>query len=304
MTTRSVVLSIAFALVAAAGHAPIAHAGAPFGLVGHWPLDESGGTVVHDALGFHDGSILGAPTFISGVAGNALVMSRASNDRVVFGDVFDFAGNSSFSLSYWIRFAGPTAIDHYPVSKHFSGVVAGWITFVGTSGGCYGAPHRASLYTSNSCGGEVTSTSDVDDGAWHHMVFVNLGGTTKSVYIDGVLEATKPATSINPTTGTQFMFGGLVSGGVPVAVFDGMIDDVQLYEVGLTCRQIAAMAAAPGTTAPNVQDLNGDGAVDGTDLAIVLGSWGPCDTDCIADLNCDDAVDGTDLAQLLGAWAP
>ncbi|HMN97215.1 MAG TPA: CotH kinase family protein [Phycisphaerales bacterium] len=52
-------------------------------------------------------------------------------------------------------------------------------------------------------------------------------------------------------------------------------------------------------------DLNGDGIVDGADLGILLGSWGPCAecADCPADLNGDCAVDGADLGVLLGAWS-
>lgn len=47
-------------------------------------------------------------------------------------------------------------------------------------------------------------------------------------------------------------------------------------------------------------DLNHDGVVDGTDLGILLGSWGPCT--CDADINHDGTVDGTDIGLLLGSW--
>jgi len=50
-------------------------------------------------------------------------------------------------------------------------------------------------------------------------------------------------------------------------------------------------------------DMNFDSIVDGSDLAIVLGHWGPC-AGCAADLNGDGAVDDNDLAALLGAWGP
>lgn len=50
-----------------------------------------------------------------------------------------------------------------------------------------------------------------------------------------------------------------------------------------------------------IADLNGDGVVDGNDLAILLGSWGPC-PGCPADFNHDGVVDGSDLAVLLGSW--
>jgi V8-like Glu-specific endopeptidase len=51
-------------------------------------------------------------------------------------------------------------------------------------------------------------------------------------------------------------------------------------------------------------DLDGDGVVDGTDLAILLGAWGACADcdDCDADLNGNCTVDGADLAILLGNW--
>jgi len=47
-------------------------------------------------------------------------------------------------------------------------------------------------------------------------------------------------------------------------------------------------------------DISGDGAVDGADLAMLLGAWGTVDPD--ADLDQSGVVDGGDLAMLLGAW--
>jgi hypothetical protein len=51
-------------------------------------------------------------------------------------------------------------------------------------------------------------------------------------------------------------------------------------------------------------DLNGDSAVDGQDLGVLLGSWGPVTGTVASDLNDDGAVDGQDLGVLLGAWGP
>lgn len=49
-------------------------------------------------------------------------------------------------------------------------------------------------------------------------------------------------------------------------------------------------------------DLNGDGIVGPFDLALLLGSWGPCEGGCQADFNADGAVGPFDLAQLLANW--
>lgn len=46
-------------------------------------------------------------------------------------------------------------------------------------------------------------------------------------------------------------------------------------------------------------DLDGDGNVDGADLAVLLGQWGSAGN---ADFDGSGAVDGADLAFLLGAW--
>ncbi|MBX3354629.1 MAG: dockerin type I repeat-containing protein [Phycisphaeraceae bacterium] len=48
-------------------------------------------------------------------------------------------------------------------------------------------------------------------------------------------------------------------------------------------------------------DVNCDGIVNGADIAIVLGSWGPC-VGCAADLNGDGVVNGADIAIVLGNW--
>jgi hypothetical protein len=50
-------------------------------------------------------------------------------------------------------------------------------------------------------------------------------------------------------------------------------------------------------------DLSGDGTVDATDLALLLGAWGPCGS-VAADLLPDGSIDAGDLALLLGAWGP
>ena len=48
-------------------------------------------------------------------------------------------------------------------------------------------------------------------------------------------------------------------------------------------------------------DINGDGSVDGADLAILLSNWGAIGGP--ADINHDQAVNGMDLGMLLGAWS-
>lgn len=52
---------------------------------------------------------------------------------------------------------------------------------------------------------------------------------------------------------------------------------------------------------PCVGDLNGDGTVNASDLALLLGAWGS-NPGHVADLNGDGVVNASDLALLLGNW--
>lgn len=52
---------------------------------------------------------------------------------------------------------------------------------------------------------------------------------------------------------------------------------------------------------PVFGDLDGDGAVNGSDLGALLGYWGAC-PGCPADFDGSGVVDGSDLGALLGAW--
>jgi|GEM_PF-737397 len=56
---------------------------------------------------------------------------------------------------------------------------------------------------------------------------------------------------------------------------------------------------------PCIGDLNGDCEVNGADLGLMLGAWGPCGKKgpgCFSDLNDDGQVNGADLGLLLGDW--
>jgi len=62
---------------------------------------------------------------------------------------------------------------------------------------------------------------------------------------------------------------------------------------------VFALSLAPAI-ADCPADLSGDLAVNGTDLAVILSSWGGPG----GDITGDGTTDGTDLAALLGAWGP
>lgn len=62
-----------------------------------------------------------------------------------------------------------------------------------------------------------------------------------------------------------------------------------------------SLASLRFTPLSNIADINGDGIVDGADLALILSAWGTSDSE--ADLNGDGIVDGADLALVLANWS-
>jgi hypothetical protein len=69
------------------------------------------------------------------------------------------------------------------------------------------------------------------------------------------------------------------------SLVEAAIDEVRM-------RVLVCEASTPG-------DINGDGAVDGSDLAALLSTWGQ---NGAADINGDGTIDGSDLAILLSNW--
>jgi hypothetical protein len=66
-----------------------------------------------------------------------------------------------------------------------------------------------------------------------------------------------------------------------------------------TTATIGAFVPSTPPPPPLPGDLNGDGVVNGTDLASLLGAWGTPAGDC----NGDGNTDGADLSVLLGNWS-
>ena len=69
--------------------------------------------------------------------------------------------------------------------------------------------------------------------------------------------------------------------------------------------RVESISSEKRITSMVVADLNGDGLVNGIDLGIQLGNWGPTPPGsgiALGDLNRDGIVDGADLGRMLAQW--
>ena len=119
----------------------------------------------------------------------------------------------------------------------------------------------------------------------------------------------------NVVSGPPFMPDGAFDSG-PLApagtVFEVVFDQAFLdanaqpddvYDYYCEPHVAFGMVGTINVVLPCPADLSGDGEVGAFDLALLLGSWGPC-PGCPADFDGDGDVDAFNLAQLLGSWGP
>lgn len=87
--------------------------------------------------------------------------------------------------------------------------------------------------------------------------------------------------------------------------FANVIVDGKMQPAPFQTQSVASISLS-SVTIPRfacVGDLNGSGSVNSSDLALLLGAWGPNPGDP-ADLNCSGTINSSDLALLLGNWGP
>jgi hypothetical protein len=159
---------------------------------------------------------------------------------------FDFS-NTTFTVTGWFRTTNTsgsvrqTIISKFPVS-------GGW--FVGMYAGCGSGNNTSLIYfqkdSGNGCDNARNSTISVDDGNWHNFVVVVTTNTTNgpaenvSVYIDGALNEgslTGTGNPYDPATGQPMTIGEDNN----LYFFQGLVDDVRIYNRALSAAQIAAM---------------------------------------------------------------
>ncbi|WP_075090982.1 sulfatase-like hydrolase/transferase [Haloferula sp. BvORR071] len=218
------------------------------------PLDETEGTVVHDALDQAIGTLNGFPPspWVAGKLGNALTFD-GTDDRLTLGGKKGVTGNAARTVSFWVNASGSQIAGTRPtmVSWGASNGAAAGTRFDINLNHTNGYKLRAEF---NSAGVNFTtaSRSDLRGTGWVHCaVVVPASGTVSQIlaYLDGVAATTtiEPAGSgtvaINTTSANDIAIGR-ISDGTTARAFGGLIDDVRIYPRALDAAEIAALAAA------------------------------------------------------------
>ena len=208
-------------------------------------LDETSGQIMTDSSVFHrNGDLYGTPSWSSSGIINGCLSLDGIDDYGVISGYKGVTGGASRTCSAWVKTSGPvTANANMVVVEWGTYNVSGqqWILGVYSSG-----EFGAYLY-----GAAQNSVAKINDGQWHHIAAVleNDGSPTVGeikLYLDGQLQTQTsgwgPSQIINTPEVHDVTVGACYFGATPIAFFNGLIDDVQVYSRALSSSEIAESA--------------------------------------------------------------
>ena len=176
-----------------------------------------------DSVGGNTGTFQGGTTFTTGEVNQAFSFPDASGDGVTvpYSSGYDMHA-PGFTASFWVRgsqnASGMETIleKSYPLDGS-----TGWTFQVNGSTGLLRFDIGGASVT------EVASTANVLDGNFHHVVGTWDGGTTMSLYMDGISQGTATLTAA-PANNNGSLNIGFSSSGTPQD-FQGEVDEVEIF---------------------------------------------------------------------------
>lgn len=193
-------------------------------LVARWKFDEGTGAIAYDSAGTNNGAIYGA-AWTTGKIGGALSFNGTSN--------------------YVDCGSAPSNYDNITVSAWMQTSTNGVLVSNRDNGGSYGTWYTLSSTNieigDNSQGGyrSVTFNTPTLNSLWHQIVYTK-NGTSHAIYVDGSLDQ-------------QFTSNADISQNSPLFIgirwtrsngpgwFNGIIDDVRIYNRALSAEEIAQL---------------------------------------------------------------
>jgi hypothetical protein len=228
----------------------------PLGLVAAYSFDEGSGSAAVDASGNgHTGAITGATWTSSGRYGGALSFDGV-DDSVGLGSLGGFS-QTAFTLQAWVQKA---------TTKNDVAILGSWTG----SGPMLWVDHLASRYhltLAGSLSNYLDSGHNPVPASWQHLA-ATYDGTTAHFYIDGTQVASR--TTSGPGNSDTWRIGAY--GSTPGGFFDGLIDDIRIYDRALTATEIQTDMNQPvppeDTTPPAAPSgLTANGAIERATLA-------------------------------------
>jgi len=205
------------------------------GPVSLWRLDEGSGAMANDAKGVNHGTLIRSPSYVAGVAGNALRFNGVNN-YVTVADSASLDLTSQGTVMAWIY------VDSH---KPWAGII-----HKGASKSFTDEAYSLQLYSGSKrvmCGfndGQriAQGSTMLDTGIWYH-VCGTWDQNTIWVYVNGVVDGSIATNGILPRVSTGSLQIGaqlteIYNSGLGYLGFDGRIDEAMIFDRTLSADEI------------------------------------------------------------------
>lgn len=218
-------------------------------LVGYWSLDEGTGTLAVDGSGNGNNGTLtdmAEDDWVAGIAGTGLDFD-GNNDHVeVANDAsLNFGSSTDFTIAAWIKTDSYSGMPHIVNKGSVGSGGKRYVIAIYHLGGDAGK-----LYVNvddNVNNLSLADTINVDDDAWHHVAATFDRDGYMRAYVDGVERGT--AVDISGLgdidDASKKLAIGIQSDDLAGNPFDGLIDEVRIYNTALTASEIKALYLHP-----------------------------------------------------------
>jgi hypothetical protein len=187
----------------------------------------------------------GAPIDPAGQAG-VFNSSKAQAVNIAAGNTFNFSFTQPFTLMAWVKTANQ-GLSQMTILGKIDATQTGYALVI-NNGLPIGGGRFALLMEAQGGISQVQSNVPVNDGAWHFLVVTNDGSgslTGIQLYLDGALvTSTQGPNSVSSSivNNVALSIGGLPSAGSSFSPFEGLIDEVAIWNTVLTPPQIQQLA--------------------------------------------------------------
>ena len=255
----------------------------PKSVVGLWRFDEASGNIARDSSGHgYDADLKENPAWVEGKFGHALAFQGGSYLEVRNSSQnLSFGGAEPFSITAWARNQGGGTV----IGKFNGGIIGAYILTISGSGTV--SFHREVAPWS------FSGTKTLPDNDFGHVA-VTYDGAEMKIYVNGEFDANQERGPQNTDTVTPVLIGARFTNDAPSEFFNGVLDEVALFDVALTEQQIRDVMY--GLTFPKAFNPNPEDGALHEDTWVNL-SWSPGDFAASHDVylgdNFDDVVDAT-----------
>jgi len=257
-------------------------------LVAHWPFN---GNAFDYSDSQHDGVLINGSTFTSGIIAEALDLD-GYNDTVTFGNAPALNGKTYFSISAWINTTDTSS--GVIIQQRNGGFNGEYMCQIKSNGQL-----RFMLYGNSAYQFDFTTTQAVNDGVWHHVVFIRQSNQGY-IYVDGSGVASAVGSIQDLSSSIGVAIGADIRDNN--SYFLGKIDDVAIWERSLDETEIQYIYQSGLQGKTFRKQHNGEKGL--VDFAAFAAFW--LQTNCRycggADLDGDGDVDITDLNYFAEHW--